>query len=200
MSIGQFPAFHGRFGDGIRHGEIPEASLAKLKSHLPESIYALLQNDGVSSYMDGFLWTLDPEDYTAWLNAWWGQPKQLCVPFARTALGDFICVTKNVEPAFPGMHITVVFAARGELNHLIHRADWLFDKYLVSDRFLETQLGHTLFTALDAPTRALAPGECLGFEPLLSLGGSATADHLRRCKLREYALLVSDAAELRTVL
>ena len=52
----KYEAFVAKYGKGTRHRALSPEQLA------PE-IYELLQAEGIASFMDGFLWTLDPNEY-----------------------------------------------------------------------------------------------------------------------------------------
>ena len=139
---------------------------------------------GVSSYMDGFLWTLDPAPHAGWLTEWIGTDSP-CVPFARTAFAD-LCFVRDGE-------VMILFTDKGLLDYATGRGDWFFNRYLTDATYMDEDFRRRLF--FDMPDRgSLGPDECFGFTPLLSLGRSETVEHIGPAKLAEYLLLLSQAS------
>jgi len=192
MSVKQYETFYNKYGEGVKHDNLNVDSLKKYKDKLPNDIYQLLEQDGISSYMNDFLWTLNPDDYIDWLNKWVRLNVE-CIPFARTALGDVFFIMDNL--------LSVLYANKGLVNHLIHRGDLFFDKYLSNDKFVDEKFNRQLFKKINKETRVLNYDECFGFVPILSLGGDEKYENLKKCRLKEYLYLLSEAdGEIQVVL
>ena len=181
MAIEKYEVFFEKYGNGKKHMSIDDTSLKKYKESLPDDIYSLLEEEGISSYMDNFLWTLNPDDYIKWLNDW-VQLDVKCIPFARTALGDVLFFKDNI--------ISVLNSNKGIISYVIHRGDWFFNKYLSNDEYLNKKFNKHLYNQLEN-TKILKSDECFGFEPILSLGGDEKSENLKKVKLQEYLYLLS---------
>lgn len=180
-----FSKFTATYGSGIKVQVITEQELVPYKGFLPPELYELLINDGVSHYIDKFLWTLNPGHYIDWLNQW-VQMDGTCIPFARTALGDILFVYNR--------EIMLLLTNQGYLNYTVGESDLFFDRSMVDQYYLEKYFNYKLFKKLKN-SGELEHDECYGFKPLLSLGGEVKYENLERVKMREYLLLVSQASD-----
>ena len=110
----RFRKFFDTYGLGTPHGAIDAGTLERYREALGADIYEFLAHEGVSRYMDGFLWTLDPAQHVRWLTEWIGADTP-CIPFARTAFADLLFVVDR--------RIVVLLSNKGLLSRLTDRGD-----------------------------------------------------------------------------
>ncbi len=141
----------------------------------------MLAYEGGSSYIDGFLWTLDPAPHVQWVVA-----DSPCIPFARTAFTDLSFVRDR--------EVMILFTDKGLLDYATGLGDWFFNRYLTDATYMDEDFRRRLFFHIPEHS-GIGPDECFGFTPLLSLGGSETVEHIEPVKLDEYLLLLSQASD-----
>lgn len=180
MPITEYNKFTSKYGLGQKFEEIKESDLLPLKSLLLNEIYELLSLEGISSFMNGFLWTLNPSEHIDWLNDWL-KFEATCIPFARTALGDMFFVTEGT--------IAFLHSSEGLIEYVTKKIDWFFEEYLWEDEYVDEYFHRQYFNEL--ATEKITFDECFGFYPLLSDGGDKVVNNLKKVKLKDYLIDVS---------
>jgi hypothetical protein len=182
----KFKAFNEKFGEGKRYEPIDLSNMSEYDNYLfiPE-LKELLQNEGVSSYMDGFFWTLNPLDYVDWLNDWL-YFEDRSIPFARTAFGDIIFIREKI--------IMILNSNKGRVDFVTDDVDRFFNWDLIDDWYLNEYFKKDIYDNL-SPKPNLVQDECLGYFPLLSLGGNENPENLKIVKMREYLDIVAKASD-----
>ncbi|MEZ4778649.1 MAG: DUF1851 domain-containing protein [Flavobacteriaceae bacterium] len=183
--MNQFNTFIEKFGQGSKIREVDTSKIEKLQPNALPEIITLLKEDGVSSYMNGFFWTLDPNEYLEFINEWL-QADDICIPFARTALADLFFVHRG--------EIMILHSNKGFLDYTSPYVEWFFNRFLTDEPYLIEHFSYNLYQKL--PNKeSLSHDECFGFTPLLSLGGSENVENLSKVKMREYLDIVAKAAD-----
>jgi len=181
----QFEKFIKKYGEGKFIKEFDLKVIDHIKDLFIPEIYTLLKRNGVHNYMDGFIWTLNPNDYIVWLNKWL-KMEVICIPFARTAFGDiFFIVDKK---------IMILSVSRGLIDYTTNRVDWFFNRYLTDDIYMDKYLNRNLYYLLENKEE-LTNDECFGFIPILSLGGKSEVKNLHKIRMKEHLLILSQAEE-----
>lgn len=183
-----YSKFTKKYGSGTFHHPIDISKISDYDQFwmLPE-ILELLDRVGVSSYMDGFLWTLNPVDYADWLSDWVNEFRDLkerCIPFARTAYGDILFVCAH--------QLMLLNSSKGLIDFAGDNVDRFFNWYLADDGFLNNYFNKDNY---HTPNNELKSDECFGFDPLLSQGGKEDFENLKIVKMKDYLEAVSKALE-----
>jgi hypothetical protein len=181
-----YTEFTEMYGKGLFHKSIDVAEINEYDQFLltPE-IINLLAKEGISSYGNGFIWTLDPNEYVEWFNKWLDFEDR-CVPFMRTAFGD-IFFMRDQQPM-------VLNSNKGLVDYTTAQLDWFFNRYLAEEEFMEEYFNMPLYEKLNSPE--LSADECYGYRILLSDGGTETTENLSKVQLKEYLHLLSKSGEL----
>lgn len=177
----QYANFIKTYGTGVNYGSIDLKSCSESDLELiPKFIHDLLNSTGVSSFIDGFLWTIHPNDLVEWLNDWLPFSER-CIPFARTAMADVLFI-RNGE-------IMLLNSNWGLVDYTIDDDSMFFDHFLTNEQYLDENFNKSLFNQLK--DKNLNQDECFGFTPLLSLGGAEVVNNLSRLGMKEYLDIVS---------
>jgi len=81
-----FEKFVATFGDIQSKQEIPRDELNSVQKFLPEDLFYFLKK-GAGSYMNGFLWTVNPVEYKQILDEIYVPLQEPSICFARDAFG-----------------------------------------------------------------------------------------------------------------
>ena len=178
--IEQYSKFIKQYGKGIKYSEIDTAKIDDYDRFwmIPEVI-EFLAAEGVSSYINGYLWTLDPTEYVEWLNALLDGQLSFdyrAIPFARTIFGDVFFVREKT--------IYVLNTSQGIIDLVTDQFDFFINRYLTDEWFLESFANGDLRNQLSPFEHG--PEECLGFNPILSKGGKRSIENLEKVNLKAY--------------
>ena|SRR5437899_3322526 len=178
-----FPSFREKHGPGrIVAPPVPDrAMLERYRGRLPESLLEEWELGGLGGYMDGFLWLTDPSRL-AHATQEWGLGAS-AVAFARTAFGDLLF--------WDGEAVRCLFVHEGMVQHLPGDLPWLFEHSFCDESFLEDVLDLALFRLALERLGPPASDEMYTFVPALVLGGEERVENLKKVKMREQLLLLS---------
>lgn len=150
-------------------------------SLLPEEWQLLFTDVGIASRKDGFLWMVDPADYT-WLPEIFGLD---LIPVARTSFADFYMIDHGgTLYSFLPQYRQVDRASSGPELSLITLADQAFtdDPEALNRHSLEVKAGRTT-----------GYGTCYCLRPIVALGGSEEASELYIGDVQAYLHVIAQA-------
>jgi hypothetical protein len=164
-----------------------------------EDIYARY---GLATSKSGFFRIVDPEEWQEHYMPWFRLMRDEgdgeifegpeLYPFMITAFGSaYIFANLEDEDLVGHVDITNDFNVMGSARSL-------FKRNLGDPIFYEYNLYGGLYEDLSPVDPPLAPDECFGFFPPLSMGGEASMENVRRVKLREHLDFLAQAAGLPT--
>lgn len=184
QGIEKYSRFVEKFGKGIRYSDILISEINEYDQFLMiDEILDFLSTEGISSYNEGYLWTLNPNDFTEVLNDILPFEER-CIPFARSAFGDMLFLREK--------NIYVLNTSSGFMSLLTDDFDLFVNRYLTDDWFYTTFFNGDLFNEL--LKNDISHDECMGFDPVLSEGGIRDVTSLKNLKLHEYLESVSKSS------
>jgi len=142
---------------------------------IPPSVKVFLSEVGISHFANGYLWTLQPNEYVELINEWLPFPER-CIPILRTAMADIIYI-RNGE-------IMILNSNWGLVDYTIDEDAMFFNHFLTNDDYLKDVFNKSLFDELQ--DKSLDLDECFGFNQILALGGNEKAENLYRVGMLEY--------------
>jgi len=171
------------FNDFVREKDCPGAVLEKYKELVPSEIIDIWQQYGFGSFKNGFLKTINPDEYIGILeNAYAGS--NVSIPIFATGMGDII-VWDNNE-----MMMLVNFGKK-QLKGLTKKVDNFFLS-LSSQMYCDDRLFWKNYPKAVALYGEPAYEECFGYVPLLGLGGAEKVKNLQKVKIKEQILVMTE--------
>lgn len=179
-----FEKFVTTFGDILNKQEIPRNALNSVQIHLPEDVFSFIEI-GAGSYMNGFLWTVNPVEYEQMLDEVYVPLQELSICFARDAFGGLYIWEDS----------SIIYV---DINHsrqevLGRKANVFFDLKMTDKGFLDKKLPYNKYLEANEILGDLESDECFGYQPLLGLGGSEKSENLRIFKVKEYVSVIYQA-------
>lgn len=177
-----FEKFVAAFGEIQNKQEISRDALNSVQKHLPEDLFSFIEK-GAGSYMNGFLWTVNPVEYKQILD-------DVYVPLQEPS----ICFARD---SFAGLYIwedtSVIYVDinRSRQEVLGRKANVFFDLKMTDNGFLDKKLPYNKYLEAKEILGDLTSDECFGYQPLLGLGGSEKSQNLRTVKVKEYVSIIS---------
>ncbi|MDR1605465.1 MAG: DUF1851 domain-containing protein [Gracilibacteraceae bacterium] len=170
------------FNDFIFHDTMPQNIVEQYKGIVPDEIIEIWQQYGLGSFKNGFLKIINPEEYNAILTVAYSG-SDAAVPLFATGMGDIITWENNHT------FILVNFGKK-ILNGLAQKVSSLFLS-LNEDWFCEDSLFWKHYPEAIEMYGSLAYDECLGYVPLLGLGGFERVKNLQKVKIKEQLLVIT---------
>jgi hypothetical protein len=165
-----------------RADPIPVESIERFSSLVPAEFVELWQQ-GSGTFADGFLRVVDPAPLEPILQ----QGVVLsdgAVPVFVTAFGDIVYWKETSLAAALFRH--------GVIEGVTGRPE-LLPRFFADQGFFDVVLHAQLWPEAKAVHGVPDLDECLGFAPMLVLGGPERVDHLKRVKLLEHLDLLTQA-------
>ncbi len=171
------------FSDFKLHERVSEKTLIDYENVLPKEIISLWVKYGFGSFLEGYLKLINPKDYIDILKDGYARDKQ-SIPIFTTSMGDIIILEK-------GKYVNLLCFRKGFVHVIASGFDFFIDD-LKDEAFLKDELFWEPY--IDAVKRTGKPAydECFGYTPLLGLGGVEKVEHLKKVKLKEHMLIITE--------
>ena len=161
--------------------KVPTEIIDAYRDKLPSQIIQIWKEYGFGSFMDGFLKTINPNEFQEILQrAYFMGMKS--VPVFVTALGDMIIWEENT-------YLTLLRFRHGTFSIMEKGCNYFLDD-LTDNEYIQEFLKPQNYYIAIQNQGALEYDECFGYVPLLCLGGSENADCLKKVKLSEHMELM----------
>lgn len=198
-----FSIFLEEFGKG-KCAEVAEATFfEKYAGRLPSSLLSLIKQDGFASYAEGIFWTVNPDKFSSYAEAWCSRLESLAgkhyLVFGRSAFGDLYALQES-----SGRVVTVSFVtglvwgpknlAKPPKNFEIGVQSF-FGSAFKTDFDMEDELGSSLFKRGVSLFGPIGSNEMFGFEPALSIGGKISSENLRKLRFDVHIDMLSQLTE-----
>lgn len=154
----------------------------KYKKDVPKEIIDIWNNYGLGTFMQGYLKSVNPEEYEDLLQDTSQRYKDAKVLFS-TSMGDLVIWADD--------YVRLLNYRYGILKTVMPNFLFFF-KSLESDKFKNKYLNWQPYP--EAIERYGEPeyDECFGYTPLLGLGDSEKVENLKKVKLREHILIITE--------
>ena len=165
----------------VKVADMPKDVIEKYKNQVPAELVQIWQEDGLGTFLDGYLKVINPDDYLELLQDSYFRG-EISIPIFTTAFGDIITWEKN---EFLG----IIKYKDGTFDIFLENLS-LFIKFLPDKSFTDDYFDIPLYKKAVAKHGQLAYDECFGFVPLLALGGFKDVDHMDKVKVLEHIYLM----------
>jgi hypothetical protein len=159
-------------------------SLHQLKDLLPDDLVTLI-SQGEGSYMDGYLWIIDPLDYQDILEEVYKPVEGPCTCIARDAFGGLY--------VWEGESIVYIDVRHGNAKVIGRKISVFFNKIITDWEYLSGELQLENFYPAKEALGDLSVDECYGYAPLPGLGGSEKVEDLQKVKIKEHLSIIAQA-------
>ena len=168
--------------DFIRVAAMPQEVIEKYKDQVPEELVQIWKEDGLGTFLDGYLKVINPDEYLELVQETYFRG-DISIPIFATAFGDIITLEKK-------KYLGIIKYKDGTfdifLENLSHFIKFLSDKSFTDDYF-DLPLYHEAIEKYGL----LDYTQCFGFVPLLALGGFKDVNQLDKVKMYEHILLIT---------
>jgi hypothetical protein len=149
---------------------------------VPVEILGIWEKYGFGSLKNGFLKTINPNEYHEIINVAYSRGG-VSVPLFATGMGDIITFEDSA-------HFTLVNFGKKVLDVLTKNVAVLYIS-LLSDQFCDRHLFWRNYPLATEKYGDLSYDECFGYVPLLGLGGKEKVENLQKVKIKEQLLVIA---------
>ena len=165
-----------------RVAAMPQEVIEKYRDQVPEELVQIWEEDGLGTFLDGYLKVINPDDYLDLVQETYFRG-DISIPIFATAFGDIIvCEEKQ--------YLRMVKYKDGTFATFLEDLS-LFIKFLPDESFTDDYFDLPLYHEAIERYGSLDYTQCFGFVPLLGLGGFKDVRHLDKVKMYEHILLIT---------
>ena len=163
-----------------KYADVSPETIEKYKGILPDFMLAVWERYGLSSHGDGYIWTVNPDDYTDIIRDFFGREHKLVV-FARDSFGDLWAVKGDEKFKIHTQIALAKHMGKADLDTLFSAVIIMLDD--------EEHAEHLKVLKKLGP---IDQDHMYGNVPMLALGGDGSLKEKKIVKTREYLALVAD--------
>jgi len=197
-----FEVFVDDFGERTYPIDADPAVIEKYRGRLPDQLITYWENEGWGAWKDGLFWVVNPDDYTAVLEAWIAdtplEGADQWHVIARSAFGKLFLFGESVGAGVKIDAITNQCTAskshlrtkkEDDLNEDIRSFFAFSDPDYLDEEDIDEK---PLFKRALKKLGCLEPNEMYGFDHALVAGGPNTLDNLTKVEIEPYLLMLRD--------
>jgi hypothetical protein len=175
------------FADFKRISKVDETTIIKYKNLIPKELIEAWKTFGYGTFMNGFFKMINPDEYSTLVKDSYIR-NEGTIPIFTTSMGDIILfeMDENQES-----YIVMVNYRKGKTKVLASKYT-LFLKFLEEDAFKQRALEWLPYPEALEKYKAPEYDECFGYTPLLGLGGTEKVENLKKVKLKEHILIITE--------
>ncbi len=189
----------GNLGEAGSRRDVPESSIEKYRSRLPDALLRYWQEEGWSSYADGLFWIVDPEPYREILDMWLHGTELADIDkyhvIARDAFGSLYAWGERYQRKITVSSLAGgIVALKNQLQKRNPNPDRAMGVFLGSSSResldFEDNQGKPLFQRALSNLGQVAEHEMYAFEPPLCMGGKADLEHMVKLNLDVHLMIL----------
>ena len=194
-----FQSFIENLGEANSHRHVPEASIDKYRSILPDALLGYWREEGWCSYADGLFWIVNPEPYKAALDTWLQGSGLAEIDnyhvIARDAFGSLYAWGERYQRKITVSSLAGgIVALKNQLQTPNPQPDRALGIFLgaTSRESLDFEdgQGKPLFNRVLMKLGPVAEDEMYAFEPALCIGGKADLEHMVKLNIDVHLTLL----------
>lgn len=164
------------------NSKVPSEIIEKYKNLVPKEIIDLWQEYGFGTFMQGYFKSVNPEEYIDILQECSQRYTDSVVLFA-TGMGDLVLWADG--------YVRLLNFRYGVLKTVMPNFLYFF-KSLDSEKFRDEYLKWKPYPEAVENWGELSYEDCFGYTPLLGLGGAEKVENLKKVKLKEHILIITE--------
>lgn len=192
-------SFIDNLGEANSHRRVPESSIDKYRSVLPDALLGYWREEGWCSYANGLFWIVDPEPYKAALDIWLQGSGLAEIDnyhvIARDAFGSLYAWGERYQRKITVSSLAGgIVALKNQLQKPNPQPDRALGIFLGSTSResldFEDNQGKPLFKRALAKLGPVGEDEMYAFEPALCIGGKADLEHMVKLNMDVHLMIL----------
>ena len=166
-----------------KHEVANDDTILKYKDKLPSELIEVWKEYGFGSMLNSYLKVINPDMYLDILEECYLRSEQV-IPIFTTAMGDLIVWEKE-------KYVNLLNFRKGYVTVVSSGFEFFFDDLNDAD-YMNDELQWQPYQEAVEKYGEPSYEECFGYTPLLGLGGAEKVQNLKKVKLREHILIITD--------
>lgn len=175
------------FKDFKKVSEVEEYTINKYKNILPEALIEAWKTYGYGTFMNGYLKIINPDEFSSLVNDSYLRSKGT-IPIFSTSMGDVILFEKDENQE---SYLVMINYRKGKTKVVASKYS-LFHRFLEEEAFRQNALDWLPYPEAIEKYKEPEHDECFGYTPLLGLGGAEKVENLKKVKLKEHILIITE--------
>lgn len=175
------------YSDFKKVSKVEGLTINKYKEYLPKELIEAWRIYGYGTFMNGYLKVINPDDFSSLVSDTYLRNKGT-IPIFTTSMGDIILFEKDESQE---SYIVMVNYRKSETKVLAVKFS-LFIRFLEEEAFKQRALDWLPYPKAIKQYNVPAYEECFGYTPLLGLGEAEEVENLKKVKLKEHILLITE--------
>lgn len=175
------------YNDFKQMGKVEEETINKYKEYLPKELIEAWKTYGYGTLMNGYLKAINPDDFSELINGTYLRNKGT-IPIFATSMGDVILFEKDENNE---TYIVMVNYRKCKTKVLASKYS-LFIRFVEEEAFRQRALDWSPYAEAVEQYSLPEYNECFGYTPLLGLGGAEKVENLKKVKLKEHILIITE--------
>lgn len=194
-----FSLFIDEFGEATTSRYVPEAEIEKWKEKLPALLLNYWRDEGWSSYHNGLLTIVNPEEYKdvvdEWLEDTYLEEIDIFHVIAINGFGDlYLCGEKNGRCVTISAINNTIFVKKKSLDKIYKNLDSTIASLFITID-VNNQNKKWLFEKSVKKLGPLGDNEIFGFEPALILGSELDIKYIQKVDARIHLSILAQLAD-----
>ncbi|MDF2479444.1 MAG: hypothetical protein K0S24_4927 [Sphingobacterium sp.] len=168
--------------DFKRISVVPSELIKNYENLVPKEVIKLWKNYGFGTFMQGYFKSVNPEEFKDLLKESSQRYQNAIVLFA-TGMGDLIIWSDG--------YVRLLNYRYGVVKTILFSFEFFFQNIFDPEFQSDDLLWLPYPEAVDRYGE-LSYDECFGYTPILGMGGSEKIENLKKVKLREHILLITE--------
>ena len=164
------------------HSKVPSAIIEKYRNLVPREILELWSNYGFGTFMQGYFKSVNPDEFKDILEESSQRYKDSIVLFA-TGMGDLVIWSDE--------YVRLLSYRYGVAKTIMFTFEFFFQN-IADLEFRDEDLSWQPYPDAIKQYKNLEYDECYGYTPLLGLGGAENVENLKKVKLKEHILIITE--------
>lgn len=175
------------FQDFKKVSEVEEFTLNKYKDLLPEELINIWKTYGYGTFLEGYLKVIDPDEFSSLINESYLRSEGT-IPIFTTSMADIILFERDLNQE---SYVVMVNYRTGKTKVVASKFS-LFLRFLEEEAFKKKALEWLPYPEAIGEYKEPGYEECFGYTPLLGLGGAEKIENLKKVKLKEHILVITE--------
>lgn len=157
--------------------------IKKYEDSLPEEIIHIWKKYGLGSILNGYLKLINPEEFKEIIDTSYFR-KEVSIPVFATGMGDIITWEEN-------KYLRLIEFRKGKFKGISAGFEFFLTD-IKSEEFCHKYLDSRPYKEAVEKYGVLKYDECFGYMPLLGLGGTENIKNLKKVKIKEHILIITE--------
>ena len=169
--------------DFVLESKVDSNVIEKYRSELPSELIEVWEEYGLGSFMNGYLRTINPDEYTDIVKeGYFRADVKSAIPIFTTGFGDVI--------VWQDEKYLNVLSFKSDRATIIASGFQFFFGLLTNGSFVSRNLEYSEYIKATEKHGIPKYDECFGYVPLLASGGAKKVENLDIVKIKEHILLI----------